>query len=230
MNRIRKYNNIFQVLITPPSINTPFEVLLNNWSDEIFFEFYIKEYITMGEAQEEAYNYPDIDWNKLTLIHLENYKKININLSNLLSIYKFNVEYEAILQTPIRLKENIFNRVMNDGKRFALLSDLNDIISFNIINPWSKKIEEIANIITQTKELNIINKFSKSKVIYLIGRTDIGTTYEIRLWPTIIYQWSKFVENNKDNKNIERIGGEKYKQSLELQDYIDNKGNDVRYD
>ena len=70
MNRIRKYGKIYQVLITPTqSTNATFELMMGDWADSNLRNYYVLEYDTLGDAMVEAFKYPDIDWDKMVLMH-----------------------------------------------------------------------------------------------------------------------------------------------------------------
>ncbi len=225
MNRIRKHGNIYQVLITGSNVNNAsFEILLDNWLDKNFRVFKIQNYHTLQEAQVEAYKHPDIDWYKLVSIHNTNFQKLNNEIKKNLALHELIVEYHAKLVTADELKNNMFNRVMNNGDRFTLVQDLNDIIAFDIVNPWFSNLEDISKMLQRINCLNIIYQkpdLSNSKIIYLVGRTDIGTTYEIRLWPTLIYNWSRYISKNHELHNIKAIALDTFTKIKTMQNNID---------
>ena len=70
MNRIRKVDNMYQVLITPDiKISPDSALLIGNWSDESLRNFYVLQFESLNDAQAEAFKYPDIDWYKIVLNH-----------------------------------------------------------------------------------------------------------------------------------------------------------------
>ena len=94
--------------------------------------------------------------------------------------------------TADQVKETMFDRVMKLGKRFKLNYNLNDIIGYHIINPWGKNLREIYKILKSNKNLRIVRHEYDNGVIRAIGETDIGTNYEIILWPTLIAHWARW--------------------------------------
>ena len=70
MNRIRKLDGKYQVLITPTLQMSPdSSLLIGNWEDESLRNYSVLQFETMNDAMCEAYNYPDIDWYKMALNH-----------------------------------------------------------------------------------------------------------------------------------------------------------------
>lgn len=223
MNRIRKYDKIYQVLITPAIINnTCIEMLLDNWQDEYFRNFYVLNFETLQEAQCEAFKHPDLDWYRLSLTHLDVYNKFYGIIKKILRENNFIAEMEGNLMKPDVIKETMFERILANGRRFTLTYGLNDIVGFHIVNPWSKNLIDIANILQNDRHLRIFNRIVVDKVIHLTGKTDIGTTYEIKLWPTIMAQWARWMYDNKNNPGVLGSQKEVYIKSLQLQEQIDN--------
>jgi hypothetical protein len=195
MNRIRQYENKFQVLITP---------------HHIF---------------DKAYQMPDINWDQMVLWHKDIFSKIHNIVKYELSVNKFNVELEPKLLNPMQVKNIMFNRVMIFGERFRLGYHMNDIISFHIINPYTAILNEIEEILSINNALRIIYKTKEKGTTRLVGKTDIGTLYEIILWPTLISQWAKWSHNNKNiPENIKLNNLEK---TMKQQQIIDKS--DMQY-
>lgn len=196
MNRIRQKGNIYQLLVTPP--NTDLSTMIGNWSDSNFRNFCIYEFTSMEDALYQAYDYPDLDWTRLSAFHkdiyVDLYKKIKFELDSSNFIYDF----EPVLLSGEKIKEFIFNRVENYGERFFLSNNLNDVVSYHIINPWTKNLKEMAKLLSKNKRLRIVRQDESNGIIKLIGETDISTNYEIVLWPTILSQWSKWVTANSN--------------------------------
>ena len=202
MNRIREYNYRYQVLITPTMpTNSSFELMLGNWTDEHLRNYYILEFDNLGDAQCEAFKYPDLDWDKLVLLHQHAFYDIKIIIKEILKSYNFIGEIQPRILSPEELKQNMFDRVMYYGKRFTLKYKMNDIIAFHIINPFTKNLEKVSEYLENDSRLKIIRKFVNNGVIHLIGKTDVGTTYEIGLWPTMISQWARWAEENPQISN-----------------------------
>jgi hypothetical protein len=197
MNRIRKHGNKFQVLITPTQMYNPqFEILVGGWTDEYLRNFYIAEYDTMGEAQCEAFKHPDIDWEKMVLMQKNAFHDIKNLLQENINKHKFIVDFIPQYMDQYAIKNNMFNRVMQHGNRFTLAYHMNDVISYHIISPWSKNLLEIADKLNADPKLKLFKRYNSNGVIHLIGKTDLGTTYEIGLWPTIISQWARWVQEH----------------------------------
>jgi len=193
MNRIRKYKNEYQVLITPYHRFDPdFSLMLGNWNDENLQTYSIKTFNNMEDAMTEAFDHPDIDWNKVVLFHKYIYVKKYKIIKNELEAYNFLGELDPHLLNPKQLKNIVFDRVMHYGKRFTTAYFLNDVIGFHIINPYTKNLNFIMNILINKPELRINRYTTKNGIIRLIGDTDIGTSYEIVLWPTLISTWAKY--------------------------------------
>lgn len=222
MNRIRINGNKYQVLITPDYIHSSgLEVMLDNWTDASFNNFYIVDFDNLQDALYEALKYPDIDWYKLVSFHIEIYKKTKEYLANLLDKYNFNVEFKPSLITPEELKSSFFDRVTYSKKSFNMTYGLNDIITFNVLHPWSKNLEQIANNLEKDKQLKITAKHYKDNAIYLTGITDIGTTYSIVLMPLHIYNVLKWIMKNRGNNNAENVFEQVYSKALEQQKKLD---------
>lgn len=220
MNRIREYNDMFQVLITPTySMSPSMEIMLGNWSDEKLRGFKVVEYPTMNEAMSVAYKFPDIDWNKLVSIHEDAFDTINKAVKNVLKKYNCIVELDSQLMNPEQIKNTMFDRVIKLGERYTLFYNANDVISINIINPWYRNLLTIADNLRAVSELRIKRIMRTKTNIVLIGVTDVGTTYEIRLWTTVVSQWARWIYTNN-------LDGGKYmhilKNLTEVQSIIDS--------
>lgn len=220
MNRIRVFNNKYQVLITPTLIaNASFEMLIDHWQDENFLHFYIKEYESQSDAMYEALNYPDIDWYKLVAIHQENYNLYKNILEEIINKNKMVVDFSHKLIDPIILKYIVFDKVMQNDPE--LKYGLNEIISFKIVNPWTKNLKQFTKILMNYEELNIIDQHSINGKIILNGRTNFGTTYEIILLPTLIYHLEQWIQINKHDTNMGVILKNIYPQIVKIQEEFD---------
>lgn len=201
MNRIRKYNNKYQVIFTPnQKYNAGFEFMLGSWTDEGLMGFDVKEYNTYHEAECLASNYPDINWEQLVYFHKDNYYFLKKEISNVIKNTGLVVDFIPNLLDPNQTKDKMFNRILkgktDTSNTFRLVYDMNDIISFIITNPWTKNLIEMEQHLLKNSRLNIFKKLQKNGIVHLIGRTDIGTTYEIILTPSIIYNWMKWSNLN----------------------------------
>lgn len=228
MNRIRKVNNIYQVLITPDiKISPDSSLLLGNWEDENLRNFYVLEFESLNDAQCEAFNWPDIDWYRIVMNHEQIYKRLEYTLRAILDTSGFNVEFKPNLMDPDTFKNTIFDRVLNNGERFNLRYGATDLISFTIVNPWSNNLHNISRLIENYRshlfrdDLRIRNKeILDGKMICLYGVTELSSIYEIRLVPTLIYhftEWYKKSSNNGKEKNADNL----YKKILKQQDDLD---------
>ncbi len=202
MNRIREYNFRYQVLITPTMpYHTSFELMLGNWTDEHLRNYYILEFDNLGDAQCEAFKHPDLDWEKLVLLHQHAFYDLKKLIKEILNSHNFIGEIQPRIFSPEELKQTMFDRVMYYGKRFTLKYKMNDVIAFHIVNPFTKNLNEVSEYLENDSRLRIIRKFVNNGVIHLIGKTDVGTTYEIGLWPTMIAQWARWAEENPQISN-----------------------------
>jgi hypothetical protein len=95
-------------------------------------------------------------------------------------------KYKIWLQGRIKTLESACRKM--EGRNIQFVQSIDDIIGFRIIYPWSTKLVEIANILEADKTLQIFKRrvTERGKVIYLYGKY-CGLTYEIQLWPTIMY-------------------------------------------
>lgn len=203
MNRIRRVDNGFQVLVTQRYISNPsFELMLGNWTDEKMRNYRVVQFSTLQDAMDLAFKLPPIDWNKLISLHEDAFRTIVSTLNSSLKNGGCIVEIDAHIMNPTELKEIMFERVSRDGKRFNLFYDANDIISVNIINPWTNNLIKIVNTLKNIPDLRI-KKIIKTKTnIKLIGLTDVNTVYEIRLWTSIMAQHVKWIFENELKKQF----------------------------
>jgi hypothetical protein len=198
MNRILQNNNKFQVLTTPSYVSAPsMELMLGAWSDEHLRGYKIVSFTSLQDAMDLAFKYPPINWNKLVNIHEDSFRIITNSVKKNLQQRNFIVEIDNHLMNPSELKETMFKRIEHLGERYNLYYNANDVICINIINPWTKNLYEITTLLKNIPELRI-KKIHKSKThITLIGLTDVNTTYEIRLWTTLMAQWARWIHMNK---------------------------------
>lgn len=199
MNRIRKYNGIYQVLITPSyTFDAGYNLLLGNWTDPHLQGYTIREFPTLEGAMDTAFQYPQLDWYKLILFQKHIFAQLRSTIRSTLQRGKFLIDFDAHLMTPEELKNTMFDRVMMFGNRFRLCYNLNDAISFTITNPWTHNLTEIASVLHSIPDLRIKRSNSADGVIRLIGTTDLGTTYEIVLWPTLLAQYARWEKEHAD--------------------------------
>lgn len=226
MNRIRKTESGYQVLITPNMKIAPdLPVLIGNWEDADLRNFYVLTYPSLNDAQAEAYKYPDIDWFRLILNHKYIYERLDLKIKEILKDFNFNIEYQSHLMTPEEFKNKMFERVIRNGERFNLRYNFNDIISFTIVSPWSTSLHRISKVLENHRDhlytdvLRIrYKKIVDGKTIILQGITEFGTIYEIRLVPSLLQRWSEWM--NKTGKSEEQ-GMQIYKRLLKQQNDVD---------
>lgn len=200
MNRILHVENNFKVLTTPTYTTNPsFELMIGNWTDEKLRNYKVYTFNNLQDAMDLAFQYPPIDWNKLITIHKDNFYKIKQEIHQQLQDGNFIVEVDSHLMDPTELKRMMFKRVEKYGNRFNLLYDANDIICINIINQWTNNLIEISKVLQNDPVLRIKHVIKTPTHIKMIGLTDFGTPYEIRLWTSLTSQWARWVlRNNLD--------------------------------
>ena len=206
MNRIRRVGNTFQCLITPTQkYNTGIEHILGFWTDESMIGFEVKTFDNYQDAECETYGLPNIDWDALVIHHSECFGFLRDKIKHTLNRSNIACEFKQNLATPEQVKTRMFNRVFKGQKMmenkqssngFRTIYDMNDIISFTIINPWTQNLKDIVKCLIKTDRLNIIYKIEKNSSIKLVGRTEIGTTYEIILLTSLIHNWNQWRELN----------------------------------
>ena len=159
----------------------------------------------------ETINYHENDFNNIKLL-----------LTNILDSLKdkYTIWFQARLKTSESLYEKIYTRNY---------TDINDVIGFRLIYPWTISLHDIANILQGYNELNIFNKIltERNKVIYLYGKTESNNIFEIQLWPTIIYTCFEFEHDKiykpKQPVTFEQLTTAQYVRDKEheLQDILD---------
>lgn len=209
MNRIRRIGNTYQCLFTPYNkYDTGFERLIGSWTDEAMMGFEVKTYATYAEAECEAFELPDINWDQLVAFHKDSYLFLRDHISKAIDASTMAVDYYYHLATPLQTKNRMFDRVLKGQEilfekhvtsGFRTVYNMNDIISFVIVNPWMRNLKELSDKLIRTDRLNIFNKIEKKGIIQLVGRTDIGTSYEILLVSSIIHNWMLWRDINADS-------------------------------
>jgi len=198
MNRILQTNNSFQVLVTPSYVTAPsMELMLGAWSDEHLRGYNIISFSTLQDAMDLAFQYPPVDWNKLVSVHEDSFRVISQAVKRILQNGNFIVDVDYHLMDPTEIKETMFKRVSHFGERYNLFYNANDVICINIINPWTKTLNELVTILKIIPDLRIKKIYRTKTHITLLGLTDVGTTYEIRLWNTVMAQWARWIYTNK---------------------------------
>jgi hypothetical protein len=212
-------------LLTPHQrYNVGFEFLLGSWTDTGLMGFEVKTVNTYHEAEVIATNYPELNWEQLVLYHKDFYTFIKKEINNVVKSSNIIVNIESNLMTPQQTKDILFDRVIkgqtNEDNIFRLVYDMNDIVSIVITNAWTDNLVELEKHLVKHSRLNLFSKLQKNGVTHLIGRTDIGTTYEIVLVPDLVNHWMKWKNNNKGLPNNRHISA--LKNILNTQQIIDN--------
>lgn len=224
MNRIREFKGKYQVLFTPNLTYSPsqMEMIVGNWDDATLRGFHVREFDTLNEAQFHAFNMPDVDWYRLVRMYVDQYHLNSNIIKKSLTNNNFIAEFKPHLMSPEEVKQSMFDRVLNHGERFTLRYEMNDIMCYDIVNPWSSTLVQIARSIQSIPQLKIKQKWTKGKVIHLLGKTDLGLMYEIRLWPTAIYQWAEWGYKYQNNHNFAEMSHHMYKKAVKAQELVDN--------
>jgi hypothetical protein len=218
MNRIREYGKQYQVLISPiQQYNTGFEFILGSWSDETLKGFQVETYDSYNKAEYRAFMFPDINWVQLSEFHKDGFKYLKTQMKKTIKYTGFdNIRVISKLMTPSETKNTMFERIMKYQKKnddFRLAYHMNDIISFTITNSYSSVLKKLSLNLIKNSRLNIKTVSEKNKIIRLIGKTDIGTTYEIVLIPDLVY-------NSMYNKTIKNIN--ELQKIIDMQNKIDS--------
>jgi hypothetical protein len=222
MNRVRKVNNKYQVLITPHHrFHSGFELMLGLWTDTNLSGFKVDTFDSWEEAMERSYQMPDINWDQLVLFHKDIFAKLFQIIKYEIRVNNIDVKVEPKLLNPYQLKDVMFSRVLVFGERFRLGYHMNDIFSFHITSVYSSNLIDLSEILSINQELRINNKTNNDGIIRLIGTTDIGTSYEIVLWPMMIADWGAWA--NKNLSISSEIKLKKLKDARDKQQIIDSK-------
>jgi hypothetical protein len=167
--------------------------------------FEVHTFPTYSQAECEAIEMPDINWDRLVEFHKDSYLFLRDHIKKALDVLSVAVDFKHYLCSPEQTKNRMFERILHGQELltethnttgFRLVYNMNDIISFVIVNPWVQNLHDIADRLIRTDRLRIFNKMEKDGIIQLIGRTDIGTTYEILLITSIVHNWMLWKDKN----------------------------------
>lgn len=209
MNRIREVDAGYQVLVSPHrKYDVGFEFMLGSWTDEGLEGFRVLEFDTYDQAECEALRHPDINWEMLHDFHKDQFEMFYRIVKNILDYSEIAAELVPTLMKPNQIKNTMMNRVLkgqinSQSNDFRLAYDMNDIITYVIHNPWSSNLDRIRSFLVGESRLNIYKSYVINNIIHIVGRTDIGTTYEILLCPTIMYHWMK--NQNKTSSSLVKV-------------------------
>ena len=157
MNRIRKYGDIYQVILTPDMIVSPDSSLLlggfttfgGTWMDQDVHNFKVLNFNTLQDAQCESFNHPDIDWHKITMNHKYIYMRLQQQIQHIIKTSNINVQFLSHLMTADEFKNSMFAKTLNNTNSRVMIPD---IISFTIINPWTENLKRLSNYIQTFRE------------------------------------------------------------------------------
>ena len=131
------------------------------------------------------------------------------------------------INTPNHLEINL--KLLKDSCD-VILNNYDDLILcenfFELINQYLECTDvdfyllKINTLIDKNKKLNIFKKIINNGIIHLIGRTEFGMTYEIGIWPSLIYNWFKWTKKHS-TMNIE-VKKNSLNEILKLQKNIDS--------
>lgn len=215
MNRIRKIDNKYLVLITPDIKISPSDssLMLGSWQDSNLSNYYVIKFDTMNDAMAEAFKYPDINWYRIVLNHQDIFIRLRNTITSVINAGILEkVQIRSKLMSADEFKNTMMDRVINGGGRFRLRDGFPDIISFTIVSMYSYVLFKVAKLLEtytdhlysdtlRIKEKKVVN----GKIIYLFGITEAGSIYQIKLMPSL------FDESGVSKKNVM------------LQDQIDKK-------
>lgn len=223
MNRIRQTDVGFQVLQTPRNMNkiTPDSAfLMGSFDDADIRNFSVVTFQTLQDAQVEALNYPDINWERIVRNHQFIYQRLHDLIRTIVQDAGVNVDIDGQLMNPVELKNLMFNRAINGHAKSR--SAPNNIISFRVSNPWSANLVRVIELLLSYKghgyrdDLRIREQEAFDKKIFILtGATEAGTMYEIKLIPTLLKFWADW-----DINRVQPDGGI-YAKILQEQEVID---------
>lgn len=235
-NRIREVVGGYQVLTTPHrKYDVGFEFMLGSWTDEGLLGFKVLEFDNYADCECEALRHPDISWERLHEFHKDQYALFGNIIMNVVDYSEITSNCFPHLMSPTEIKHTMMNRVLKAQRMmniediqlfddatdtsFRLAYDMNDIISYTIVNPWASNLKQLKTLLLNETRLNLYKSHTVNGIIHLVGRTDIGSTYEIILCSSIMYHFMMWKQDHH-HYSAERIAKEMGK-SVKLQNMID---------
>lgn len=165
-----------------------FDRLTNMWSYYYGIRgyLYFKEFSNFEETIEDE---PiRIYYNSNYKKYLDNYAKLSKTIDQDLLAFDSHLWDHVWLQSRIKNSNSFKTKVLG---RLISPNEITDIIGFRVIHPSSEYLMKLVNvfncltIIKNTLLKTIIKE--KGNVVYLLGRTEDGVSYEIQFWTTILY-------------------------------------------
>ena len=93
-NRIRKYKDHYQVLISGTDMYDTVGQMMGSWTDDKLRNYSIEDFHAEDDALAEAYNYPDLNWESIVSYHKEVFKHLYKLIKSELDDGNFIVEFE----------------------------------------------------------------------------------------------------------------------------------------
>lgn len=224
MNRIRKFNNIYQIIISPDIVNPNLSLFINyEWHNNNIHNCSIVESDDLSDAQYISLQYPDINWDKIIYDHQYEYVRLKNQIDNILK--QFDVYTYYMIMTPDTLKNSIFNKILNP---YTDIYGYNNIITYIITHPFSAELHRIIHNIEIYREhlvrddLRLRQKKTFGKYLTcLYGVTTLGSIYEIKIMPALIYNWLSHKNKYKNDAS------QMYIDYCKMQDQLDNNNHIV---
>lgn len=184
MNRFRKFNNNYEILNFPHlTYHSGLEFVLGNWLDKNFGGFSVETFFDKETAVENMHKHPDFNFDQIVLFHKEIYNKLYEIIIKKLKKNSVKISFLPMLKNSRTLMNDFYDRIKILKDKFRLIYHMTDIISFNIIVEEEQIANHIARHFIVDQELKILyvkkNQLDDTRYIKLVGKTDIGTAYQI---------------------------------------------------
>ena len=221
MNRIRKSEGKYQVLISPR--NDIVKVLFERWISNLP-SMTIEVFDNIDDAQVEAFSMPDINWAMLIKDHQSELERLKKLVNKSIKTRDIKIELKARLKSPGSLKNKVFNEVLSYRNRLAT-DIIDDIVGIRIVNPWTKNLVDLAEALEKTPDLKIFEKSmdKKEKILTLHGRTILGTVYEIQLMSPLMEQWYNWKVTVQNHSGLKDAVDQIYQKMVSQQEVIDKQ-------
>ena len=139
------------------------------------------EFDNYADAECEAMRHPDISWERLNEFHKDQYPLFGDIITKVLDHSEITSNFYPNLMSPKQIKHTMMNRVLKIQKTmqiqdselyddrtdtsFRLAYDMNDIITYVIVNPWSSNLERIKSFLLAETRLNIFKSHKKDAIL-----------------------------------------------------------------